>query len=294
MKRDQRLALLLSEFGQWGYDVRGWSPETRAKYQGRAKALEVWLKEHRNKSVLWASAADLRAWLFSTPTNATTRNHYRQAVVAFYAFLQDAEYVDTNIALDLPRIPQAQPLPKALTAEQAHAIEQAVQLFPLMVQVLVLVYLYVAVRKTEGRTLEWRQLDLEGGWIRFIAKGNKERVMPLHPKVVDALRAWRDDCPDARWVFPSDYGKVRGRVRSSSWVRNTIREVGIAAGIEHLHPHQLRHTCATHLVERGVDVRAVQEYLGHANLATTQVYLRVRPVRLREAVESIAYAEPMT
>lgn len=285
----QRLDLLLAEFARWGYDTRGWGQNTREKYVGRAKALERWLRENRHKSVLWANAKDLKAWLFSTPANAVTRNHYRQAIVAFYAFLQEHEYVETNHALQLPRLPQPIPLPKALTAKQAFAVEKAAKLHEPMIEVLILVYLYILVRKSEARLLEWRNIDLDSKWVNFTAKGGKERVLPIPKRLLKALRAWREECPDPRWVFPSSYGKMRGRALSSSWVRVHVRQVGADAGVPDLHPHQLRHTAATRLLEKGVDVRVLQELLGHASLQTTQIYLRVRPLNLRGALDELDY-----
>lgn len=286
-----RLEGLLTEFEKWGWDVRGWGPETRKKYVWRARSLDAWLRENRNKSVLWATTKDLKAWLFQTPATAVTRNHYRQAVVAFFAFLVDREYIDTNVALALPRLPQAAPVPKALTAKQAHSVEQAAKLHDPIVTVLVMVYLYVLVRKSEARLLEWRNLDLDGGWIGFKAKGGKERTLPIPDKLLKVLWRWREECPDPRWVFPSDYGRIKGKARSSTWVRNVIRQVGIDAGLEGLHPHALRHTAATRLLQQGVDIRTLQELLGHASLQTTQIYLRVRPSNLRGALEGLGYRD---
>lgn len=103
--------------------------------------------------------------------------------------------------------------------------------------------------------------------------------------------AWREECPDPRWVFPSPYGKVKSKPLSSTWVRNVIRRVGEDAGIPELHPHLLRHTAATRLLNQGVDIRTLQELLGHASLQTTQIYLRVRPVNLRGALEGLEYRD---
>jgi site-specific recombinase XerD len=116
--------MLFAEFRQCGYDTRGWRPTTRLKHERVARSLEKWLQENRKKSILWANTKDLKAWLFSKPANATTRNHYPQAIVALYGFLQDEEYVETNHALQLPRLPVAKPLPKVSSAEEAHAVEQ--------------------------------------------------------------------------------------------------------------------------------------------------------------------------
>jgi integrase len=284
-----RLNLLLAEFGRWGYDNRGWSATTRKKYEGLARAMDRWLSENRKKSILWATAKDLKAWLFSTPANATTRNHYRQAAVALYAFLQDAGYVETNHALQLPRLPQPTPLPKALSTNEAHAIEQAAKLHPLIVRSLVALFLYAGLRKSEARLLEWREVDFEGRWVRVQGKGNKGRIVPAPHKILTVVDSWRLECPDLQWVFPSDYGKVRGRPRSETWVRNVIREVGRDAGLPGLHPHQLRHTYATRLLRQGADIRQIQVLLGHSNLQTTQVYLTVWPTNLRDVTDGLDY-----
>lgn len=281
--------MLLAEFLRWGYDTRGWGRSTRDKYESIARTLERWLQENRGKSILWANTKDLKAWLFSTPPNATTRNHYRQAVVALYAFLQDCGYVETNHALQLPRLPQGAPLPKGLTAKEAYAVEQAAKLHPPIVQALVVVFLYLGLRKSEARMLEWREIDFDGTWVRFTAKGSKQRILPLTRKPLAVLTSWRAECEDPQWVFPSGYGKIRGRPRSETWVRNIIRAVGKDAGLPDLHPHALRHTFATRLLEKGVHVRQVQELLGHASLQTTQIYLSVRPSNLRDALTQLDY-----
>lgn len=279
--------LLLNQFGTWGYDNRGWSPRTRLKYQQRVRALEAWLKAERGKSVLWANTKDLKAWLFTSPPDPRTRNAYRQAIVAFYEFLVDQEYVEANHALSLPRLPEPESASDALTRVQAHAVEQAVRLFSPMHQALVAVFLYVGLRLTEARTLEWVRVDLDERWIRFMGKGRKERVLPLPPPAAKVLTAWRDECPDPRWVFPSPQ-RIH-RPISETWVRKQMWAIGQEIGIRELHPHQLRHSFATRLVEQGADIRTVQELLGHASIATTQRYLRVRPVNLRSVSENLSY-----
>lgn len=280
---------LLHDFGTWGYDNRGWTPATRDKYQQRVRALEKWLTENKGKSVLWASVKDLRAWLFAQSPHPRTRNGYRQAAVAFFAYLVDSELVEVNVALALPRLPEPEHLSDALTREQARAIETAVLAFPADVQALVGVFLYLGLRKDEARLLEWVRLDLVDGWARFTAKGRRERVLPINAKLGKLLKVWRMECPDPQWVFPSR--RHEGRVVSKTWVRYAIRQVGAEVGLAELHPHQLRHTMATRLVEQDVHIRTIQELLGHRDLKTTMRYLRVRPVNLRGAIEKLDYDE---
>jgi site-specific recombinase XerD len=103
------------------------------------------------------------------------------------------------------------------------------------------------------------------------------------------LNAWRAECPDRRWVLPSDYGQVQGRALSETWIRNAIRSVSVAASLPDLHPHQLRHTYARGLIQKGVHIRIIQELLGHASLQTTQIYLGARPLNLKDAVDPLDY-----
>lgn len=283
-----RRELLLAEFGTWGYDERGWGPATREKYAWVVRELETWLQVSRKKSVLWANAKDLKAWLFAKPPNARTRNYYRQVCVAFWGFLVDHGYVETNHALALPRIPSPRTLPDVLTTEQAYAVEQVAKLRGLMFESLVSLYLYQAMRKSAVRTLQWPSLDLSAGWMRFDSK-NKERNLPIHKKPLDVLKRWRDDCPDPRYVFPSPYPTKVGKPVSDTYVRNHIRSIGDEAQIEGLHPHTLRHTCATRLLKKGVDVMVVKEFLGHESLQTTQIYLHVFSADLKGAMERLDY-----
>ena len=80
-----------------------------------------------------------------------------------------------------------------------------------------------------------------------------------------------------------------GRPISETYLRYIVRDAGNLAGIEHLHPHVLRHTFATRLLERGADLRSTQEVLGHSKLDTTAIYTRVRPARVAEAVEKLDF-----
>jgi integrase/recombinase XerC len=137
-------------------------------------------------------------------------------------------------------------------------------------------------RVSEVCDLDLDAVDVAGAAARVLGKGRKERMVPLGPPCVAALRAWLAARPamvhptrgtqDARALFLS----VRGARLYPRAVWKLVREFGArGAGRGDLHPHALRHTCATHMLDGGADLRAIQEMLGHASLSTTQRYAHV-------------------
>jgi integrase/recombinase XerD len=154
-----------------------------------------------------------------------------------------------------------------------------------MASVCVLLALYTGARHDEIRRLTWPQIS--DGWVRLAGKGAKERAVPIHARLRPGLGAWRVECPDPLWIFPSP--ACIGQPVGSTWVRRRVRAVGELAGIPGLHPHTLRHTFATALLDRDVNLRTVQELLGHARPETTVIYTHVRPARSAEAVGRLGF-----
>jgi len=151
------------------------------------------------------------------------------------------------------------------------------------------------VRISELVGLDRRDLDVDDGLVRVLGKGSKERIVPVGRSARDALTAYlADGRPQLARPDRSPPGggeavilNVRGGrlSRQSCW--KIVRTAGERAGVGgRLSPHVLRHSCATHMLERGADIRVVQELLGHASLSTTQVYTKVSPERLRAVYEA--------
>ena len=195
-----------------------------------------------------------------------------------------------------PRVPQG--LPKALTEAEVESLLGAVVGEDAVARrdraILELLY-GAGLRISELVGLSIPDLDLDAGVLRALGKGNKERVVPLGRLARAALVAWlgrggRDAMVPARWarrgaaeaVFLNQRG---GRLsRQGAWA--IVRKYGDRVGLgERLTPHVLRHSCATHMLDHGADIRVVQELLGHASIATTQVYTRVSTERLRQVYE---------
>jgi len=138
-------------------------------------------------------------------------------------------------------------------------------------------------RLSELVRIERRNLDLHQGTVRVIGKGRKERLCPLGTPAVNALEAYLDACPfEADALFVSAQGRqLHGRT-----VQLALKRYLAVAGLDaKLTPHKLRHTFATHLLDRGADLRSVQELLGHSQLTTTQIYTSVSVERLKRVYD---------
>jgi integrase/recombinase XerD len=141
-------------------------------------------------------------------------------------------------------------------------------------------------RVTEAATLRGSQVNLDAGFVTVLGKGGKERVVPLGRQARAALEAYlADERPrlvgprPSPFVFVAPGGRPLSRQAVWKLVRKRATAAALGAGVS---PHTLRHTFATHLLGGGADLRVVQALLGHADIATTQVYTHVAPTRLRE------------
>ncbi|HYC55561.1 MAG TPA: tyrosine-type recombinase/integrase [Candidatus Binatia bacterium] len=136
-------------------------------------------------------------------------------------------------------------------------------------------------RAAEAVGLSWSAIHEGIGVARVRGKGNKERVVPIGADALHALRAYRDAWPgprrDEQAVFLNAKG---GRLTTRSVGRIVERHLRAAGIVTHATPHSLRHSFATHLLESGADLRAIQEMLGHASIATTQRYTHLELARL--------------
>jgi integrase/recombinase XerD len=204
---------------------------------------------------------------------------------------------DVSAGVETPRVPSS--LPKALTeAEVTELIESVTGDEPLDLRDrAVLEVLYgTGIRISELVGLSLADVDVDGKLLRAFGKGAKERIVPLGRPACRALEKWLDDpgrpalaperwarLDDAKAVFLNSRG---GRLsRAGAWL--AVKKHGDRVGLgDRLSPHVLRHSCATHLLDHGADIRAVQELLGHVSISTTQVYTKVTTERLWQVYDS--------
>ena len=223
---------------------------------------------------------DLRTFLFEVGkgrASATVARHVA-AIRTFYQWLLRTEQIASSPADDLQPPKVGQRLPHVLSVERADELFEQ-ELSP-RDHALVEVLYGCGLRVGEVSGLDREDVDLTEGLVRVRhGKGGKERIVPLGPPAARAVhRVLLELDGDEGPLFLNRRG---GRLSPRS-IRQIVRKVGVAAGAPGLHPHALRHSFATHLLDNGADLRGIQELLGHASLSTTQRYTHVSVDGLRD------------
>ncbi|EPD78243.1 MULTISPECIES: site-specific tyrosine recombinase [Atopobiaceae] len=210
------------------------------------------------------------------------------AIRNFHRFLVAEQICAASPADDLPTIARALRLPDVISREKAaELLDQPFEKSPRGIRdKAMLEVLYgCGLRASELSALETRGVLLDEELLRVFGKGSKERTVPIFGT---AKRALRDYLEGARSEFlihgevPFVFLNRRGGRLSRQWIHSSVAAYGRAVGIEDLHPHTLRHSFATHLLEGGADLRSVQELLGHADISTTQLYTHVDRTHVRD------------
>ncbi|MCB9602640.1 MAG: tyrosine recombinase XerC [Sandaracinus sp.] len=242
----------------------------------------------------------LRRWLASlfgklAPTTIARRI---STLRSFYRYLLRRGIVRQSPAAILQSPKTGKGVPRFLTVEDAFRVVEAPAKDEARDEKLrlrdtaILEMLYGGgIRVGELASLTLRQLDLAARELRVIGKGDKERLVPIGREAFTALTEYLAVRPDFRTEerHPDPHAVFLGRhgtPLTARQVQNIVRRYGtLGAGRSDLHPHALRHTCATHLLDAGADLRSIQELLGHASLSTTQRYTHVSIDRMLEVYD---------
>ena len=211
------------------------------------------------------------------------------AIKGFHRFMVAERIADNHPAADLPLPKKPDRLPDVISREQAAALLD--QPFPESPagqrdHAIVEVLYGCGLRVSELCGLDLRQVMLDEQVLRVVGKGDKERIVPIVGSAASVLgeylETWRPQLVSSRVSSSAVFLNNRGRRLSRQSVHALVAKAGTVVGIEGLHPHTLRHSFATHMLEGGADLRIVQELLGHADISTTQLYTHLDRTHVRE------------
>jgi integrase/recombinase XerD len=289
------LPLEVEEWLSWLATEKGRAASTLEAYRRDARRWCAWLRA-RGLALDTVREPDVEAYVGHLRHVGLAPATVARAVVAarsLHRFLADEGRIagDAGADLEAPRVPAG--LPKALSEPEVGALLGAVAGDDAVARRdrAILEVLYgTGLRISELVGLRLGDIDLESALLRAFGKGSKERVVPVGRHAIAALVDWL--APGGRPVLAPEQWKRRddadavflnrrgGRLtRQGAWL--VVRRWGAVAGLDgKLTPHVLRHSCATHMLDHGADIRAVQEMLGHASISTTQVYTKVSTERL--------------
>ncbi len=274
---------------------RGLAENTRVAYASDVAHLETWLAEcgssltEASPELLAAFVADVHDLGVAERTQARLVSGLR----AFYRYLSDEGLIgeDPTELLERPGI--GRHLPKVLSLEEIEAMCAAIDTetpLGLRNRAIIETLYSSGLRVTELCTLQRRLMNFDEGYLTVTGKGNKQRMVPMSEVCMDWVRSYLDardvDGPFPRkgeegYVFLNRRGAHLTRVMVFYIVRDLAEAVGIRKTIS---PHTLRHSFATHLLEGGANLRAIQQMLGHESIATTEIYLHMDSSRLREEI----------
>jgi integrase/recombinase XerC len=252
------------------------SKHTIDAYRRDLQALADWANSKKAGDVAALQAAQLRAFIADEHRRGLTPKSLQRRLSAcrsFYQWLLRHGRIAANPAASLRAPKAARKLPQVLDVDEAVQLVEVPTDAPLGQRDRALLELLYSsgLRVSELCALRWHDLDLDEGQVTVLGKGSKQRVVPVGSHARAALAAWRTESSakaDAP-VFPGRGGKpITPRA-----VQLRLRRIAQKQGLfKRVHPHLLRHTFASHVLESSGDLRGVQELLGHADLGTTQIY----------------------
>lgn len=219
--------------------------------------------------------------------SARSTARHLSAIRRFHAFLRGERLTtcDPTEGFDAPRLTQS--LPHVLSANEVERMLRMPDVSkPEGVRDAAILELFYSsgLRISELAKLPLRDVSLDEGAVRVKGKGSKVRLVPLGSAAMDRIRVWMDVRTTGKVLDDTLFLSPRGKRMSRTGVWQVVKRYARAANIgQNVTPHMLRHSFATHLLDNGADLRAVQEMLGHADIATTQIYTHVSVDRLSKA-----------
>ncbi len=269
------------------------SPRTRENYHRDLRRIEAFRKVHGIDSWRALDVHGVRAYAAQRHregVSARTIARELSSLRSFFRFLMREGYAEVNPAAEVSAPKMKRPLPEVLDVDEMARLLEIREDDPLAVRDLAMMELLYSsgLRLAELTSLNLSDLDLHEGLVRVTGKGNKSRVLPVGRRAKEALQKWllqrqRFVAVDEPALFIGRQGRRLGRRA----VEKRLQQWGVRQGVSsRLHPHRLRHSFASHLLESSGDLRAVQELLGHADISTTQIYTHLDFQHLAEVYDN--------
>lgn len=265
---------------------KNYSRHTILNYRLDLQDFRAFLGETLIENVDYLSLRKYLATLKEKNLKARTVGRKLSSLRSFFKFLTREGYIKTNPILGLSSPKLDKHLPQFLTEEEVSRLIASV--LPkdergLRDRAILETFYSTGMRISELVGLRVEDIDFISGVVKVMGKGRKERMLPIGEPAISAIRAYlekRRKQPDALFL------NKNGRRITDRGVRNIVEKyIQIASIKQAVSPHTLRHSFATHLLNRGADLRSVQELLGHANLSTTQIYTHLTTERLKSVYD---------
>lgn len=287
----------LKDFQHYLRLERGLSPNSIANYTFDVEKLMVFLEEHEiSASPISISEEEIQQFIYDVAKEMNARSQSRiiSGLKSFFNFLIFEEYRTEN-PLELIESPKiGRKLPDTLSTEEIDKLVAAIDLGKPEGERnrAILETLYgCGLRVSELIGLKLSDLYFEEGFIKVTGKGNKQRFVPISPQTIKFIDLYtnhvRIHVPVRKEFKDTLFLNRRGAQLSRAMIFTLIRQLTDKAGIDKkVSPHTFRHSFATHLLENGADLRAIQQMLGHESITTTEIYMHVDRSHLKQVMET--------
>jgi len=264
---------------------------TIAAYTRDLRRFQEWLHSRNPARLVVRDLSDYIAWLTTQKLAPPSVARHIVAVKVFYRYLQLEGIIRDNVAELLAPQKQWERVPEVLSPQTMNQLVQSPRAFdfsPLRDRALLELMYASGCRASEVSNLQVRDVHLDEGYCRCQGKGNKQRIVPLGAPAIKAIREYLAKERPAlaaaaktspEWLLLSRRGRRLRREAIWALVKRYAARAGASPDAS---PHTIRHSFATHLLSGGADLRQVQEMLGHASIATTQIYTHVDRTRLKK------------
>ena len=270
----------LQQFEDYLQHEKRYSSHTLSAYQCDLSQFKHWLKEEKSiNNIIEADSLSIRNWvatLHRQGIGGKTLQRKLSSLRSFYQFLVRKHLIKNNPAVDIRAPKTRRKLPDTLDADALTQLLEIPKDSILAIRDRAIMELFYSsgLRLSELANLDIKSIDLQEKTLRALGKGNKERILPVGKKAIDALQDWLQKRVEMAKVEEQGlFVSKRGTRISTRSIQQRINYWRKKQGLEqHVHPHKLRHSFASHILESSGDLRAVQELLGHADISTTQIY----------------------
>ena len=270
----------IEDFYEYVHLIRGQAINTAKSYRRDLLKLNEFLQTKNVLSVTKVQKADMSEWigvLFDSGLSTKSIQRHISSAKALFQFLKKRGVIDVS-PLETIRPPKASNyLPNTLSPED---VMQLLSFRPNTIgeirDICIIELIYACgLRVSEAANININDFEEGLQFLRVLGKGSKVRLVPVGSFAIKAIELWLEKRANIVTNENALFINLRGKRISPRSIQNTIKKISIAQGLPPVHPHMLRHSFATHLLESSGDLRSIQELLGHASLSTTQIYTKL-------------------
>ena len=270
----------IEDFYEYVHLIRGQAINTAKSYRRDLLKLNEFLQTKNVLSVTKVQKADMSEWigvLFDSGLSTKSIQRHISSAKALFQFLKKRGVIDVS-PLETIKPPKASNyLPNTLSPED---VMQLLSFRPKTIgeirDICIIELIYACgLRVSETANININDFEESFQFLRVLGKGSKVRLVPVGSFAIKAIELWLEKRANIETNESALFINLRGKRISPRSIQNSIKKIAIAQGLPPVHPHMLRHSFATHLLESSGDLRSIQELLGHASLSTTQIYTKL-------------------